>query len=161
MNNAPAATVLRMCRLFDVDIATPEWPANIQVTSFIPDQAKEAYNIMQQAYTNGYGHLSAFEEWLHTTTHDEEFDASLCFIVTTSNGIIAFAQCWTSGFIKDFTVSPATQGQGIGYTLLLHVLQTFKQKGYTQVELKVRAANTAAIKLYEKCGFAVVEEIRV
>jgi len=161
MNKTPGTIVLRMRRLLDEDIAASQWPAGIHITGFIPGQAKEAYNTMQQAYTNGHGYLPPFEEWLYTTTHDEEFDASLCFMVTNTTGIIAFAQCWNSGFIKDFVVNPSMQGQGIGYNLLLHILQTFKQKGYPQVELKVHAANTAAVKLYSKCGFVVVEEIRV
>lgn len=161
MNEPPVIIVLRMRRLLDDDIAQPYWPPGLQVTGFVPEQAKEVYSIMQQAYTNGYGYLPQYEKWLHTTTHDEEFDASLCFIVSNPTGIIAFAQCWTSGFIKDFVVSPAVQGQGIGYALLLYVLQTFKIKGYTQVELKVHIANIAAVNLYRKCRFTVVEEIRV
>jgi len=157
MDALPANTVLRMRRLLDGDIAVPQWPADVSITGFTPGQAREAYSIMQQAYANGFGYLPVFEEWLHATTDDEEFDASLCFIVSNTTGIIAFTQCWTSGFIKDFVVSPTVQKQGIGRALLLHVLNAFQQKDYTQLDLKVRVANTAAVKLYEKCGFVVVE----
>ena len=122
MDVPPTNIVLRMLCQLDGDITAPQWQAGTQVTGFIPEQANKAYTIMQLAYTNRYGYLPPFNEWLLATTNGNEFDPSICFIVSNTTGMIAFAQCWTSGFIKDFVVNPAVQGQGIGHALLLHVL---------------------------------------
>ena len=50
----------------------------------------------------------------------------------------------------------ATQrGRGIGRSLLETTLARADEVGITRVELRVRTDNTAAIQLYERCGFAV------
>jgi len=60
MDAQPANIVLRMRRLLDGDIAVPQWPADVSITGFVPEQAKEAYTIMLQGYTNGYNYLPVF-----------------------------------------------------------------------------------------------------
>ena len=68
--------------------------------------------------------------WWQTLSGDDEYDASLIFPVTDSQGqVIAFAQCWSSAFIKDIVVEPALRKQGIGEALLLHCFHVFKTRG--------------------------------
>lgn len=47
----------------------------------------------------------------------------------------------------------AYRGQGIGTRLLDPTFQAAKAIGLTRIELKVRASNLTAIRLYEKSGF--------
>lgn len=50
-------------------------------------------------------------------------------------------------------VLAAYRGRGIGLQLLQSCIQKAWIKGITRIELEARADNTAAIALYEKCGF--------
>jgi RimJ/RimL family protein N-acetyltransferase len=47
------------------------------------------------------------------------------------------------------------RGRGIGRALLETTLARAGEAGITRVELRVRTDNTAAIRLYERCGFEV------
>jgi len=50
-------------------------------------------------------------------------------------------------------VLPEYRGRGIGQRLLRSCIEKAWTKGITRIELEARADNTAAIALYEKCGF--------
>ena len=92
--------------------------------------------------------------WWQTLSGDEEYDASLIFPVTDNQGqVIAFAQCWSSAFIKDIVVHPAWRKQGIGEALLLHCFNIFKTRGAEKAELKVEKNNPfGAERLYRRLG---------
>ncbi len=52
-------------------------------------------------------------------------------------------------------VRAAHRGRGIGKALMQATLAAARERGYTRVELTVRADNARAKRLYESCGFAV------
>src|SRR5258706_8487065 len=49
----------------------------------------------------------------------------------------------------------AHRGRGVGKALMQATLAAARERGYTRVELTVRADNARAKRLYESCGFAV------
>jgi RimJ/RimL family protein N-acetyltransferase len=51
-------------------------------------------------------------------------------------------------------IVPGHRGRGVGLVLIETALQRALASGFTRIELNVRADNLAAIKLYEKVGFA-------
>lgn len=51
------------------------------------------------------------------------------------------------------SVLQAHWGQGIGFALTQGIIESAKLMGYEQVELEVVSENSAAVALYEKCGF--------
>ena len=51
-----------------------------------------------------------------------------------------------------------TEGKGIGTTLLFELLNSLKMKNCRYVSLSVQKANTAALRLYRKAGFRIVED---
>lgn len=55
--------------------------------------------------------------------------------------------------ILQVVVAPDRRGQGLGQRLVEHALQRAKAAGATTATLEVRAANTPAIRLYERTGF--------
>lgn len=77
-------------------------------------------------------------------------------MASNHEGILAVAQCWTSAFIKNLSVHPCAQGQGLGRALLLHSFHTFKQRGEPYVDLKVLESNLRARQLYESAGMRFV-----
>jgi len=52
-------------------------------------------------------------------------------------------------------VVAAWRGQGLGRGLLDQALSAALRAGFRRVELEVYASNTAALRLYKSCGFAV------
>ena len=58
--------------------------------------------------------------------------------------------------ITSFSVRSDLRGQGIGTKFLTELLQYVRQDGAKIAFLDVRESNTAARRLYEKCGFSVL-----
>lgn len=58
--------------------------------------------------------------------------------------------------ILTIAVQPEFRGQGIGRWLLLHLIDEARQAGCAGIALEVRPSNQAALKLYEKLGFALI-----
>ena len=55
--------------------------------------------------------------------------------------------------LMDICIAPEYQGQGYAQQLLQHLIDQATMRNAESLFLEVRASNTAAIKLYEKCGF--------
>jgi ribosomal protein S18 acetylase RimI-like enzyme len=58
------------------------------------------------------------------------------------------------GHITQICVTPEVRGLGIGYELLRRSLQALASRGCRKTSLTVTTANDAAIRLYERIGFA-------
>ena len=67
--------------------------------------------------------------------------------------------CWTSAFVKDVVVRESWRRRGLGEALLLCAFNALATRGATAVELKVEAANQSAVRLYERLGMQVVEQL--
>jgi ribosomal protein S18 acetylase RimI-like enzyme len=61
----------------------------------------------------------------------------------------AYAQCWTSAYIKNLVVHPRAQRLGLGRALLLNAFKVFQQRREGFVDLKVLEDNLRAQRLYE------------
>ncbi|MEK6280427.1 MAG: ribosomal protein S18-alanine N-acetyltransferase [Acidobacteriota bacterium] len=57
--------------------------------------------------------------------------------------------------INNVAVREKYRGRGIGFDLLNSILREGRRAGATRAFLELRAGNTAALALYEKCGFQV------
>lgn len=68
-------------------------------------------------------------------------------------GFICPMQVLDEGQILDLAVAPAFRGKGIGRLLVERALQTFMLQKASYVGLEVRPSNSAAVKLYSRCGF--------
>lgn len=56
-----------------------------------------------------------------------------------------------------YMVAPAARGKGIASELCEHSLEVARELGFTAMQYNfVIAANAAALRVWEKCGFAVV-----
>jgi putative acetyltransferase len=58
-------------------------------------------------------------------------------------------------YLGGVAIDPAFRGRGLGAFMLKEVIVAVKQMGYQRMELTVATANSRAIALYEKCGFAI------
>lgn len=137
-------------------LTAPQWPAGTQLDHYRADLAPAIHAVLRLTQDQGGGRVPNLETWQHQFTTDAEFDPTLCLVASNDEGILAVAQCWTSAFIKNLSVHPCAQGQGLGRALLLHSFQTFKQRGEPYVDLKVRESNLRARQLYESAGMRFV-----
>ena len=137
-------------------LPAPQWPANTQLDHYRADLAPAIHAVLRMTQDQGGGRVPNLETWQQQFTTDAEFDPTLCLVASNDEGILAVAQCWTSAFIKNLSVHPCAQGQGLGRALLLHSFQTFKQRGEPYVDLKVRESNLRARQLYESAGMRFV-----
>ena len=55
--------------------------------------------------------------------------------------------------IINVAVAVSWRGCGLGFALVLEALQYLQARGVRQVTLEVRRSNTAARRLYHRCGF--------
>jgi ribosomal protein S18 acetylase RimI-like enzyme len=64
------------------------------------------------------------------------------------------------GHITQICVTPERRGQGIGSELLWRSIQSLCEAGCEAVSLTVTAANTGAVRLYERIGFRTIRQFR-
>ncbi|MEP1143896.1 MAG: N-acetyltransferase [Henriciella sp.] len=135
-------------------------PFGYNFAPFVPSiHAAKARSLLNLAYQNGGGDVLTWEDWWPKLVADPEYDQELCFVVIdlhTSN-IVAFAQCWNTGFIKDIAVHPGTQRRGLGQALMSHIFQTLDDRGLEHCSLKVRSDNPSnAATFYRSIGMEIV-----
>ena len=79
------------------------------------------------------------------------------FVVRTPHRrVVGFCAFWLvvdEIHINNVAVLPELRGQGMGTTLMSHVLQEARQLGARRATLEVRASNEGARRLYERLGF--------
>jgi len=83
---------------------------------------------------------------------------SRSYVLRTADGIVAgFCTCWLildELHINTIAVRPEFRRQGIARQIVAHVLDEARAQGARRAMLEVRASNSAAIRLYDTCGFA-------
>ena len=137
-------------------LPAPQWPADIRLDHYRDELAPAIHAVLRMTQDQGGGRVASLAQWQQRFVTDAEFDPSLCLVASNSDGILGVAQCWTSAFIKNLSVHPGAQGQGLGRALLLHTFKVFKQRGEPYVDLKVRESNLRARQLYESAGMVFV-----
>lgn len=155
-----AVVWLRLSLTKEMSVGRPFFPNGVVLRAFGPDRhARQARALLNQSYTSGGGDVQAFEDWWPALQADAEYDADLCFVVEDerTNTLVAFAQCWTSAFVKDIAVAPSHRNQGVARGLLQAISICFAARGHAQLDLKVMANNVPAVELYRSLGFRLVK----
>jgi ribosomal protein S18 acetylase RimI-like enzyme len=137
-------------------VPAPQWPMDTRLDHYREELAPAIHAVLRMTQDQGGGRVAGLAQWQHQFVTDAEFDPTLCLVASNGDGILGVAQCWTSAFIKNLSVHPCAQGQGLGRALLLHSFNVFKQRGEPYVDLKVRESNLRARQLYESAGMVFV-----
>ncbi|GAB5340634.1 GNAT family N-acetyltransferase [Pseudomonas fluorescens] len=137
-------------------LPAPQWPADTRLDHYRDELAPAIHAVLRMTQDQGGGRVASLAQWQQQFVTDAEFDPTLCLVASNRDGILGVAQCWTSAFIKNLSIHPCAQGQGLGRALLLHTFHVFKQRGEPYVDLKVRESNLRARQLYESAGMVFV-----
>ena len=137
-------------------LPAPQWPAGIELDHYRAELAPAIHSVLRLTQDQGGGRVASLEQWQHQFITDAEFDPTLCLVASNADGVLGVAQCWTSAFIKNLSIHPCAQGQGLGRALLLQAFAMFKQRGESYVDLKVLESNVRARQLYESAGMRFV-----
>ena len=137
-------------------LPAPQWPANTRLDHYRDELAPAIHAVLRMTQEQGGGRVASLQAWRQQFVTDAEFDPTLCLVASNADGILGVAQCWTSAFIKNLSIHPCAQGQGLGRALLLHTFHVFKQRGEPYVDLKVLETNQRARQLYESAGMLFV-----
>lgn len=150
-------TSLRLRRHFDdAPLPLPDWPPGIVLIPFDPAaHAAPAHALLAASYEQGGGSVDGFADWWKALRDDSEYDPTLCFVLVDGAGtLVAFAQCWTSGWVKDIAVAPAFRRRGVARALMLAIFAEFQRRGLSSVGLGVHVDNDRALRLYRALGMA-------
>ena len=83
-----------------------------------------------------------------------------CWVMEQDNEIIAYGilsiGAADEAHLLNLSVDPDFQRQGLGESLLLHMIMLAREHTACTIFLEVRPSNDAAIKLYDKHGFCQV-----
>lgn len=97
------------------------------------------------------------EPWSGKAFLDALANASARYLVAEENGRIAgycgLWQCMDEGEVMNVSVDKNMRGQGIAFAMMEELEKEGREMGVTAFTLEVRESNTAAIRLYEKCGY--------
>ncbi|MGW1716691.1 mycothiol synthase [Streptomyces sp. NPDC002156] len=149
--------------LTDLDLPEPKLPTDVRVRTFVPgedDAAWLAVNAAAFAHHPEQGSLTQRD--LDDRKGEAWFDPEGFFLAFREGELIGFH--WTKthaaeglGEVYVIGLRPGAQGGGLGRALTTIGLRHLAGKGLPTAMLYVDADNTAAVRLYERLGFATHE----
>ena len=98
---------------------------------------------------------------LHMVLHDG-IDAGSSRVVLRDGeavGVAMIARCGWSSRLAGMAIVPEARGQGAGSWLMAQLVAEAKARGERRMVLEVIEQNTAAVHLYEVCGFQVLRRL--
>ena len=154
----------RMARDLTEPLPAVQLPQGITLRTFRPDADDDDWlrlNARAFASHPEQGRLEAAD--LRSRLEQPWFDPSGFFVAERDGAMVGFH--WTKvhheespavGEVYVVAIDPQAQGGGLGRALTLRGLHHLRDQGLGSVQLYVEADNAAAVRIYERLGFAVV-----
>lgn len=120
----------------------------IEIREMLPEDLPQVAMLEQEIFTQPWS--------------EKSFAVSLAsedtgYVTAWADGIFAgysgYLRSFEEADITNVAVSEEFRGKGIGYKMLLCLMEAGRKKGIERYTLEVRIGNAAAIHLYEKLGF--------
>jgi mycothiol synthase len=140
---------------------SPQWPAGVEVRTFVPGQDDaELLRVNNRAFAGHPEQGGWVQSTLDLRLNEPWFDPKGFLLAFDTDGLAGF--CWTKiheaeglGEIYVVGKDPSRQGKGksLGRPLVLAGLQSLAERGVPTGMLFVDAANEPALRLYLSLGF--------
>lgn len=93
--------------------------------------------------------------WFERVARDPKWDASLVILVRdcADGALVGVAHCWLGAYLKNLGVAESHRGRGIAPALVGEAARQWRARGALFLDLKVRAGNAPARRLYARLGF--------
>lgn len=121
------------------------------IRQFVPSDFQQVISIEKEAFRE-------HDPFLYMRLYEISSEG---FLVAEKDGIIAgfvvgILISDIEGKIFSIAVNKKNRGSGVATLLIKTLLDTFRKKGVTNVELEVRKSNLIAQELYQKLGFNMI-----
>jgi ribosomal protein S18 acetylase RimI-like enzyme len=143
---------IRICR---ADYANPRHAAALVglLDAYARDPMGGGEGLSDFAKTNLVSELAKLPHAFSLLAFEGQDDSTPVGLANCLLGFSTFA-CKPLVNVHDLTVGPAYRGRRIGEGLLAQVDAVAREFGACKVTLEVLSGNTAAMRLYVRCGFA-------
>jgi mycothiol synthase len=164
---SPARTLWQMSRSLLTPLAAPTFPDGVRVRPFVVGADEAEFLRVNNAAFDWHPEQGGWDvEQVKVREGEHWFDpAGFLLAVDDSDRLLGYH--WTKvhgpgehgpepiGEVYVLGVDPAAWGRRLGAALTLAGLHHLRDRGLTQVMLYVEADNTAAVRVYERLGFAL------
>lgn len=140
----------------------PSWPDGISVRTYRPEDARRVFEVVEEAFSDDWGHVpGSFEDWMRRTGR-EDFDPSLWWLGVQGDEIVGTSLCETmadGGWVSSLCVRRPWRNRGLARAILLHSFAEFWKRNRRTVSLRVDADSlTGATRVYESVGMYVRQQ---
>lgn len=140
----------------------PSWPDGISVRTYRPEDARRVFEVVEEAFSDHWGHVpGSFEDWMRRTGR-EDFDPSLWWLGVQGDEIVGTSLCETmadGGWVSSLCVRRPWRNRGLARAILLHSFAQFWKRNRRTVSLGVDADSlTGATRVYESVGMYVRQQ---
>jgi mycothiol synthase len=163
----PVRHFFRMTIELGEEAPEPEWPEEIRVAQFRPEDAFVFHEAIEDAWQDHWDHSPRpFEQFQERMLESSRFDPSLWTVARAGDEIAGGTICesglYDGGWVRSLSVRRPWRRLGLGRALLLHAFRQFHERGERRVGLGVDAESpTGATRLYERAGMRVAEETAI
>ncbi len=163
-----AKTVYLMTHHAPATVPRPVWPEGMRpVASLRGAELEDAVvAACDRALDDRPGYRGANRARVARLLAHPGTDPALCIVAMRDDEVVGLNYCRldrqgaaTQGWVEDLGVARTVRGAGLGRALLRHGIRELARRGASAVLLGVDAANTPALRLYERTGFTRSEEV--
>ncbi|WP_427893868.1 GNAT family N-acetyltransferase [Kribbella sp. GL6] len=137
----------------------PTIPDGVTVRPFAPGDAREAHQVVQDAFDDWQPRRHGYEEWAGTSIERPSFDPALSPVALSGDEIVGVVigldlPDSPDGYVDQVAVRKDFRGRGIARTLLTVAAQEAGRRGRRTLTLWTHSG-TGALAMYQRLGMSV------